>query len=160
MARQERELAAVCAARAQLADELAVHREQLAHPARPAGEARLTPQSPNLRPLGRPRMLRTWAALSTPLLIVTVVVLLLGPPLAFLTSLTLVVLLLFGVEAAARGRLLRFFVGLALLGVTVVVVAGLVIGLVQNWRIVLAVLLSLLAVVLAVVNVGELRRGR
>jgi hypothetical protein len=150
MTRQERELAVVCAARAQLADELAVHREQLAPPARPAAEARLRPS----------RMLRIWAALSTPLLIVTVVVLLLGPPLAFLTSLTLVVLLLFGVEAAARGRLLRFFVGLVLLGLTVAVVGALAIGLVQNWRIVLAVLLSLLALVLLVGNVGELRRGR
>jgi hypothetical protein len=160
MTRQERELAVVCAARAQLADELAVHRGQLAPPARPAAEARLRPSAPDARPLGRPRMLRIWAALSTPLLIVTVVVLLLGPPLAFLTSLTLVVLLLFGVEAAARGRLLRFFVGLVLLGLTVAVVGALAIGLVQNWRIVLAVLLSLLALVLLVGNVGELRRGR
>ena len=43
-------------------------------------------------------------ALSTPLLIGTVVVLLLGPPLAFLWSIVLFVVLFLGVEAAARGR--------------------------------------------------------
>ncbi len=158
LARRERELAAACATRAEVADELAVHRERLAGPARPAGDASLRPSAPAARPPGRPRMLRVWAALSTPLLVLTVVVLLLGPPLAFLTSLVLVVLLFFGVEATARGRLLRFVVGLVLLGLTVAVVAGVVIGLVQNWRIVLAVLLSLLALVLVIVNVRELRR--
>ena len=93
----------------------------------------------------RPRMLRIWGALSTPLLIGTVVVLLLGPPLAFLWSIVLFVVLFLGVEAAARGRLLSFLVGLALTALTVAVAAVVVTALFQNWRVVLACLLGLVA---------------
>jgi hypothetical protein len=103
-------------------------------------------------------MLRIWGALSTPLLIGTVVVLLLGPPLAFLWSIVLFVVLFLGVEAAARGRLLSFLVGLALTALTVAVAAVVVTALFQNWRVVLACLLGLVAVMLLVVNVRELRR--
>jgi len=67
-------------------------------------------------------MLRVWGALSTPLLVGTIVVLLLGPPLAFLTSLVLFVVLF------------------------------------QNWRVVLAALLGVVALALLVVNLRELRR--
>jgi hypothetical protein len=82
------------------------------------------------------------------------VVLLLGPPLAFLTSLVLFVVLFLGIEAAARARLLSFLVGLALTALTLALAAVLL----QNWRVVLAALLGLVALVLLVVNVRELRR--
>jgi hypothetical protein len=103
-------------------------------------------------------MLRVWGALSTPLLIGTIVVLLLGPPLAFLSSIVLFVVLFLGIEAAARARLLSFLVGLALTALTLALAAVLVTGLLQNWRVVLAALLGLVALVLLVVNVRELRR--
>jgi len=103
-------------------------------------------------------MLRVWGALSTPLLVGTIVVLLLGPPLAFLTSLVLLVVLFLGIEAAARARLLSFLVGLALTALTFGLAAVLVTGLLQNWRVVLAALLGVVALLLLVVNLRELRR--
>ena len=81
--------------------------------------------------------------------------LLLGPPLAFLWSIMLFVVLFLGVEAATRGRLLSFLVGLALTALAVAAVV--VTALSQNWR-VLACLLGLVALVLLVVNVRKLRR--
>jgi hypothetical protein len=107
----------------------------------------------------RPRFLRVWAAVSTPLLVLTIVVLLTAPPLAFFTSVAVFGGLFLGVEAAARGRLVSFLVGLVLTAVTVAVVVTLVLGLLRNWQVVLAVLLTLAAVVLFAVNVRELRRG-
>ena len=70
----------------------------------------------------------------------------------------LFVVLFLGIEAAARARLLSFLVGLALTALTLALAAVLVTGLLQNWRVVLAALLGLVALVLLVVNVRELRR--
>jgi len=96
---------------------------------------------------------------STPLLVLTIVVLLTAPPWAFVTSLAVFVGLFLGVEAAARGRLVSFLVGLVLTIATVTVGIALVAGLLRNWQVVLAVLLTLAAVVLFAVNLRELRRG-
>ena len=70
----------------------------------------------------------------------------------------LFVVLFLGIEAAARARLLSFLVGLALTALTLALAAVLVTGLLQNWRVVLAALLGLVAMVLLVVNVRELCR--
>ncbi len=154
----ERALAATCGERTRLSDELALCREHLARPEPPPPDAHLLPGAATARPQGRPRMLRLWGAVSTPLLVLTVVVLLLGPPLAFLTSLVLVIVLFLGVEAAARGRLIAFLAGLLATAVTATLGVVLVLALLQSWRVVLAALLLLLAGVLLVVNVRELRR--
>ena len=63
-----------------------------------------------------------------------------------------------GVEAAARGKFLTFVVGLGMAAITAVVGVVVVVALVENWRIVLAVLLSLVALLLLAANVRELRR--
>ena len=97
--------------------------------------------------------------MSTPLLVLTIVVLLTAPPWAFFTSLVVFVGLFLGVEAAARGRLVSFLVGVVLTAATVTVVGAVVAGLLRNWQVVLAVLLTAVAVVLFAVNVQELRRG-
>jgi hypothetical protein len=91
--------------------------------------------------------------------VATIVVLLTAPPLAFLSSVALFVGLFLGVEAAARGRLLSFLVGLVLTVATVAAVVVLVLGLLRSWQVVLAGLLTLVAVGLFAVNVRELRRG-
>ena len=157
--RAERDLAARYVERARLADAAAVNREHLDRPPRPlAPDAHLRPSPAAADHRKRPRMLRVWGALSTPLLVGTIVVLLLGPPLAFLSSLVLFVVLFLGIEAAARARLLSFLVGLALTALTLALAVVLVTGLLQNWRVVLAALLGLVALVLLVVNVRELRR--
>ena len=122
--RAERDLAARYAERARLADAAAANREHLDRPPRPlAPDAHLRPSPAAADHRKRPRMLRVWGALSTPLLVGTIVVLLLGPPLAFLSSLVLFVVLFLGIEAAARARLLSFLVGLALTALTLALAA-------------------------------------
>ncbi len=153
----ERALAELCTERARLADEREIHRVHLADPATYRGGDPLTVIEP-ARPPGRPRLLRIWGAVSTPLLLLTIVLLLVGPPFAFLPSLALAVVIFVGVEAAARGKFLTFVVGLGMAAATAVVGVLVVVALVQNWRIVLAVLLSLVALLLLAVNVRELRR--
>jgi hypothetical protein len=154
-----RTLADLCAEHTRLSEELAVHREHLARPVdRGAVDERLRPASTSPPEPGRPRLLRLWGAVSTPLLLLTVVLVLVGPPLAFLSSLTLAAVTFLGVEAAARGRLLSFVVGLGMAVLIAVVGVVLVVALLQNWRVVLAALLSVVALVLLAGNVRELRR--
>lgn len=159
--RRERELLATVARQARLATEVEVHRDHLVHPVAEAPDAHLravTAVSPRAT-VRRPRFLKVWAAVSTPLLVLTIVVLLTAPPLAFLTSAALFAGLFLGVEAAARGRLLAFLGGLALTGLTLGAVAVLAVGLLRSWQAVLAVVLTLAAVALFAVNLRELRRG-
>jgi hypothetical protein len=161
LAGRERELLATAARRTVLAAELEACRDHLAHPAPEAPDAHLrrrvtTQDRPALR---RPRFLKVWAAVSTPLLVLTIVVLLTAPPLAFLSSVVVFAGLFLGVEAAARGRLLAFLGGLAATAATGTVVVLLVVGLLRNWQVVLAVLLTVAAVVLFATNIRELRRG-
>jgi hypothetical protein len=153
----ERALAELSAERTRVADEREIHRAHLADPAAYRGGVPLTVAEP-ARPSGRPRLLRAWGALSTPLLLLTIVLLLIGPPFAFLPSLALAVVVFVAVEAAARGKFLTFLVGLGMAAITVVVGVVVVVALVENWRIVLAVLLSLVALLLLAANVRELRR--
>jgi hypothetical protein len=161
LAARERALLVTAAERARLADEVAAHREYLAHPPAEAPDAHLrsTVTAAARKEVRRPRFLKLWAAVSTPLLVATIVVLLTAPPLAFLSSVALFVGLFLGVEAAARGRLLSFLVGLVLTVATVAAVVVLVLGLLRSWQVVLAGLLTLVAVGLFAVNVRELRRG-
>jgi hypothetical protein len=165
LGRRERELAAATAQRSRCAEELALYREHLTDP--PQGG----PPDAHLRrpaPAGpepvrasreRRRLLRVWAAVSTPLLLATIVVLLVGPPLAFLTSLSVFVVAFLLVEATARGRLAVFLSGLAVTVVAVAVATALLVGLLRSWQPVLAVVLGLAAVALLAANVRELRRG-
>jgi hypothetical protein len=161
LAAEEHALLVTAAERARLADEIAAYREHLVQPAAQAPDAHLrsTATPAARKQVRRPRFLTVWAAVSTPLLLLTIVVLFTAPPLAFFSSLALFVALFLGVEAAARSRLLSFLVGLVLTVATVgaLVVVGL--GLLGNLRAVLAGLLTLAAVVLFFVNVRELRRG-
>jgi hypothetical protein len=158
---RERELLATAARRARLETEVEAHRDHLAHPAPEAADAHLrgvTPAAPR-GTVRRPRFLKVWAAVSTPLLVLTIVVLLTAPPLAFFTSVAVFAGLFLGVEAAARGRLLAFLAGVVLTAVTVAALVALVVGLLRNWHVVLVVLLTLAGVVLFAVNLRELRRG-
>ena len=161
LAARERALLVTAGERARLATEIEAHREHLARPVVEAPDAhlrRVVSGSP--RPtVRRPRFLKVWAAVSTPLLVLTIVVLLTAPPLAFFTSVAVFGGLFLGVEAAARGRLLSFLGGLLLTLLTIGALVVLVGGLLRNWQAVLAVLLTVAALVLLVVNIRELRRG-
>jgi hypothetical protein len=161
--RRELELADATAQRSRCAEELARYRDHLAHPPEPgppdAHLRRPASGAPVAASRERRRLLRVWAAVSTPLLVLTIVVLLVGPPLAFATSLAVFAVAFLAVEATARGRLVVFLGGLAVTVVTVAVIAALVVGLLRNWQLVLAVILGVAASVLLAANVRELRRG-
>jgi hypothetical protein len=130
-------------------------------PAPRAHLARVTRDEDGVRegaaPRVRRRLLRIWAAVSTPLLIALVVWLLVGNSSHYYWLGALVgILAILGFESLARGRLLAF------MGWSVVFVVGLiiVIGLLQEWRLTLGVLLAVGAVVLLTQNLRELRAGR
>ena len=102
----------------------------------------------------RQRVLRIWAAVSTPVLLAVIIWLLVGHATEYYwTGVLGGLALIIGFEALARGRLLSavfttltFFIGI-----------GIIIGLLQEWRITLAILLLIGAVVLLWQNIHELR---
>jgi hypothetical protein len=61
-----------------------------------------------------------------------------------------------GVEVLARHRVRLFLTGLAVAVLWVSVAAGLVLGLLRNWHVVLAAVLAAAALFLLVVNLREL----
>jgi hypothetical protein len=108
-------------------------------------------------PRVRRRVLRIWAAISTPLLMVIIVWLLVGNSSHYYwLGAVAGVLLVLGFESLARGRLLAF------LGWSIVFVVGLtvLVGLIEEWRLTLGVLLLVGAIVLLSQNVRELRSTR
>ena len=105
----------------------------------------------------RRRVLRIWAAISTPLLILIVIWLLVGNNSQYYWFGALVgVFVVIGFESLARGRLLAF------LAWTIIVIVGvaLVVGLVQQWRLTLGILLFIGAIVLLAQNLREIRSSR
>jgi hypothetical protein len=159
--RGERELAALTARRSRLADERARTRRTSpgrANPARPDAHLR-HPHMPSAADRtcarascgsGRPSAHRCGAgarraagAADGPVLV------------GFLTF-----LVVFGVvEAIGRRRVLAFATVLGALALWILAVAGLILALLSSWHLVLAGLLAVLALVLLVVNVRELRSG-
>ncbi|MBV9535502.1 MAG: hypothetical protein JO321_08845 [Solirubrobacterales bacterium] len=106
----------------------------------------------------RTRFLKIWAAVSTPLLLATVIVELIISPLAFFTTIAALILVFSGVEAIARRRLLSFLASLALLVFGIALLVGLTLLFLKHWRTALAVLVGIAALVLLAANFRELRR--
>jgi hypothetical protein len=106
----------------------------------------------------RRRVLSIWAAISTPLVLLWLILLLLplGASLVGLSIAALLVILT--VEAIARRQLVRFLI--ALVVVAIIVAAGLTlsISILADWRRALIGLLAATAAILLVVNLAELRR--
>jgi hypothetical protein len=146
--------------RTNLAEELRIHLDTLSRPlpAEPPyaqnkkGHARLVEEQRK-----RTRVLRAWAALSTPLLLALVPVVLLARPLAWLTTIGAAALLFLGMEAFARRKFLSF------LGSTLLVVATVVVVIVfvrlghQYWKYALSAAFGLAALALLMGNLGDLR---
>ena len=105
----------------------------------------------------RSRFLRVWAAVSTPVLVLGLGGLLIRPTVPVLVGF-LTFLVVFGVvEAIGRRRVLAFATVLGALALWILAVAGLILALLSSWHLVLAGLLAVVALVLLVVNVRELR---
>jgi hypothetical protein len=153
---RESELTAMTTERTRLSEERAVHTAFLSSPPGPA------PPDAHLQSVSLPgaveqhtALLRVWAAVSTPALILGIGVLLTRPTPLTLSGFATFLVLVAGVEAVARHqvRLLTVLAGLAL---CTSVAAGLVFALLGNWQVVLAGLLAVTALVLLVLNLQEL----
>jgi hypothetical protein len=158
--RRERALAALQARRAALAEERAAHAAYLAGPRDPGPpDAHLRePHLPHTASADlRSRFLRVWAAVSTPVLVLGLGGLLVRPSVLVLVGFVTFLVVFGVVEAIGRRRVMAFATVLGALVLWVAAVAGLIIVLLSSWQLVLAGLLAVVALVLLVVNVRELR---
>jgi hypothetical protein len=108
----------------------------------------------------RRRFLAIWSATSVSVLLAGVALVLVFPPVGVFWSLVWLLLLMFGIEAAARARLIRFFGTIAATGLAAIGVWGLVLVVLQDWRIGVAAVLALTALALLVGNVRAWLAGR
>jgi hypothetical protein len=158
--RRQRELAAATADRARLAEERAAHREFLERPGPPtAPDAHLRhkPVPYVVAQDRRTSLLRVWAAISAPLLILATGVVLTRPSPVLLLGFAGFLALFVGVEAVLRRRVLAYLAGLTVLVLAAAVVVVIFFGLVQNAQLVLAGVLTLTALMLLVGNLREFR---
>jgi hypothetical protein len=160
LARRDAALPALLAERAAIVAELEAHRDFLGRP-----QAAEAPDA-HLRDVHLPdavdqdrhtAFLRIWAAVSIPVLVLGIAVLLLRPSPLLFSGFTTFLVAFAAVEAVARRRVRLFLLLGAAVALWVFAVAGLVFSLLRNWQPALAVLLTLTALVLLVVNMGELR---
>ncbi|WP_369252610.1 hypothetical protein [Geodermatophilus amargosae] len=154
---REAGLTAMTVERTRLVEERDVHAAVLARPPDPG------PPDAHLRSLSVPgtvrqhtAFLRLWAALSTPVLILGLGVLLTRPSPVTLSAFASFLAVVAAVEAAARGRIRLFLIVLAVAAVGVGAVTGVVLALLSNWQAALAVLLAVTGLVLLAVNLHEL----
>jgi hypothetical protein len=159
----EKKLNATIADRVSLDEELRTHRDTLKRPL-PAPEPQdhvKTRHGPRTEEQQRrARFLRVWAAVSTPLLLAMVPVILLARPLTWVTTLIAITLLFIGVEAFARRRFLSFLGSVLLLAAIVAALVGFVALFHYHWRIAVSVLFAAAAVLLLAGNLGDIGRGR
>jgi hypothetical protein len=109
-------------------------------------------------PKQRRRLLRIWATISTPLLFVLLALVVGSKDRSILGSALTLFVVVLGIEALSRRRLVTYLVRVALL-VGMLSVGGLIVaGLIASWQVTLVVLLLTLATVFLVLNLRELRR--
>jgi hypothetical protein len=161
--RLEADLGGMIAERAGIDEELHAHRDELRRPSPPvAPQAHLGVRHSSPRTeeqQRRTRFLRMWAALSTPLLLATIPVILLAQPLTWGTTVIALALLFAGVEAFARRRLLSFMGSVALLVAAVAIVVA-VVGLSHRvWALAISLVFAVAALLLLVGNLGDLAYG-
>lgn len=155
-----RELAELAAERTRLVDERAAHEAWLGSP--PASE----PPDAHLRHVPRPhpapddrraRLLRIWAAVSLPVLLLGLGVLAARPGPGVLLGFGAFLLLFAVVEAVLRRRVLLLLSVLGVVATTALVIVGLILALSLGATLLLAGLLGLGGLGLLVVNLRELR---
>jgi hypothetical protein len=109
-------------------------------------------------PKQRRRLLRIWATISTPLLFVLLALVVWSTDRSILGSALTLFVVVLGIEALSRRRLVTYLVRVALM-VALLSIGGLIVaGLIASWQVTLVVLLLTLATVFLVLNLRELRR--
>ena len=162
VATREQQLNQTITERTSLAEERRVHLATLSQPIPPeAPQAHVRrPHTPHVQEQERRRrFLKLWAAVSTPLLLGSVIVVLLASPLASITTIACLAALFSGVEAIARRRLLSFLASVFLLLAAAALIVGLVLLFLKHWRTAISVLVGVTALTLLLGNLDELRRG-
>ncbi|AAZ55464.1 hypothetical protein Tfu_1426 [Thermobifida fusca YX] len=163
IAELEHSLAARYRERTHLVDEREMHRAALAN-----GDVLEPPPQAHLRSPHLPyasgrqhttRFLHVWAAMSTPLLLTAlgVVMVVLRGSLALLAAVGVVVLFA-AFDALARRRFLTFLIGSAFLALALGVVGAVIAAFLINWRITVLVPMTLAVVSLLYLNVRDLLR--
>ncbi len=160
MAAREAKLDQAIADRARVAEELRTHRDTLSRPLASEDpqahiKTRFAPRTEDQQ--RRTRFLRFWAAISTPLLLALVPVILLARPLAWISTLAALAVLFLGLEAFARRRFLSFLASTVLVIAFAAVVVGFVELSQQYWKIAVSVLFGGAALALLAGNLGDLR---
>jgi hypothetical protein len=162
VAEGEAELNQTIARRTTLAEERRTHLATLSRqiPPEPPHAHIRKPHTPYLQEQERrTRFLTLWAAVSTPLLLSSIIVILLAAPLAWISTLAVLIVAFAGVEAIARRRLLSFVASALLLTVAAALIVGLTLLFLKHWRTAISVLVGAAALTLLFGNLEELRRG-
>jgi hypothetical protein len=111
---------------------------------------------PNVDPVrSRQRVLRVWSSVSASALLVGLAVVILDSSWGLLPTLAGLALVMLGVEAFARGHLARFVAGILAASVGVAAVWLATQAALGNWRVAVAALLVLAAVVLLLANIRD-----
>ncbi len=162
LAEREAALNEIIAARTSQAEERRAHLDTLRRPIPPE------PPQAHIRRLHRPylepqerrtRFLKVWAAVSTPLLLGSVIVLLVGSPLVWIIDIAVLISLFIGVEAVARRRFLSFLGSTVLLAGSIAVVVVFVLLFLKHWRIAISAVVGVAALALLFGNLRDARRG-
>ena len=166
---RERRLNALLQTQADLSEERAAHINTLSDPLEtdpPQAHLRTRRLPYVARRPPRTRLLRLWSALTVPLLMGAVVVLLVNPTGGVLSFIGAVLLLFLMVEAFAHRRLLAFLLGVGAAFLAFVLFSTLLVGVIgilvvaitKDWRVTLAAILSAFACLLLLVNLRDLFR--
>ncbi|MBV9003804.1 MAG: hypothetical protein JO181_04035 [Solirubrobacterales bacterium] len=161
VAQREAALNRTMAARTQLAEERRAHLATLSQPipSEPPQAHIRRPHNPHLQEQERrTRFLRLWAALSTPLVLGSIIVVLLASPLAWVTTIIVLTFAFAGVEAIARRRLLSFAASVLLAAAAIALIVVLILLFLKHWRTAISVLVGAAALALLFGNLEELRR--
>jgi hypothetical protein len=150
------------AARTTLAEERRAHLATLSRPIPPE-----LPQAHIRRPhhpyreqqQRRTRFLKLWAAISTPLLLSSVILVLIVSPVAWIIDLAVLGVAFIGMEAIARRRFLSFLASLILLVGALALIAAFILLFLRHWRIAISLLVGAAALTLLYGNLRDIRRG-
>jgi hypothetical protein len=162
VAKREAALNQTIAARTALAEERRAHLATLSQPIPPEppqAHIRRRHQPHIEEQYRRTRFLRLWAALSTPLLLGSIIVVVAASPLAWITTIAALAVAFAGVEAVARRRLLSFLASLVLLVGAIALIVGFVILLLKHWRTAISLLVGASALALLFGNLRAIRRS-
>jgi hypothetical protein len=162
LAKRETAVNEMIAARATLVEERRAHLDTLA-----AGVAPEAPQA-HIRKTHHPyldeqdrrtRFLKFWAAVSTPLLLSSIILILVVSPLALIIDVAILACLFIGVEAIARRHFLSFLASSILLLAAVALGAGLVLLFLRHWRVAISLVIGAAAIALLIGNLRAMRQS-